>query len=310
MTMDALSDLLQSLRLKGGIYFNCELSAPWGMDIEQTSVAEFHIVVHGRCWLKVASEESRICLEEGDVVVFPHGHAHILLDAPQSVAASVEAVIGSQKTENYGPILYGGGGMPTHILCGYFEFDRKNHSPLLDALPSFIHIKGGDVTDLYWLQSTVNFIHHETRALGHGTEAVVNRLVELLFIQIMRAYIKQSSMPLGVLSAIADAKVGLALNALHQKPAYSWTLEALSQQTGMSRTAFSQRFRSLVGQTPLHYLTVWRMQKAKKMLESGKLTLPAIAEEVGYLSEASFSKVFKKWIGVSPGACRRDATKA
>lgn len=308
--MDALTDMLKSLRLSGGVYFRCELSAPWGMDIGQTSVAEFHVVARGSCWLKLTGEKSPICLEAGDVVVFPHGHAHVLLDAPESVALSMDAVIGSQKTENYGPVVYGGDGMPANILCGYFEFDRKIHSPLLDALPPFIHIKGADVTELSWLQTTINFICHETRASGYGTEAVVNRLVEVLFIQIMRVYITQSTMPLGILGAIADAKIGLALNVMHQKPEYNWTLGELAQQAGMSRTAFAQRFHTLAGQTPMYYLTMWRMQKAKTILESGNMAMSAIAEQVGYQSEASFSKAFKKHIGISPGACRRKDAKA
>jgi len=308
--MDALTDILKSLRLSGGVYFRCELTAPWGMDIGQTSVAEFHVVARGRCWLKLAGEELPICLEAGDVVVFPHGHAHVLLDAPESLALPAEVLIGSQKIEHYGPVVYGGGGVPANILCGYFEFDRKIHSPLLDALPPFIHIKGADATELSWLQTTINFICHETRASGHGTEAVVNRLVEVLFIQIMRAYITQSTTPLGVLSAIADDKVGLALNAMHQKPEYNWTLEELAQKAGMSRTAFSQRFHALAGQTPMHYLTMWRMQKARNSLESGNMTMLAIAEQAGYQSEASFSKAFKKYMGISPGACRRKIIKS
>jgi len=308
--MDALTDILKSLRLSGGVYFRCELSAPWGMDIGQTSVAEFHVVVRGNCWLKMADEEKPICLQTGDLVVFPHGHAHVLLDAPESVAQPAETIIGSQKIEHYGPVVYGNGGMLANILCGYFEFDRKNHSPLLDALPPFIHIKSTDTTELSWLQTTINFICHETRASGRGTEAMVNRLVEVLFIQIMRAYILQSTTPLGILGAIADHKTGLALNAMHQKPEYNWTLEELALLAGMSRTAFSQRFRTLAGQTPMHYLTMWRMQKAKQMLESSNISMMAIAEETGYQSEASFSKAFKKCTGISPGACRRKSIKA
>jgi AraC-like DNA-binding protein len=307
--MDALTDMLGSLRLSGGVYFRCVLSAPWGMDIGQTPVAEFHVIVSGSCWLKVAGEDKPICLEAGDVVVFPHGHAHVLLDAPESLALPAETIIGSQNIEHYGPVVYGNGGMTANILCGYFEFDRKINSPLLDALPSVIHIKGADAAELSWLQATINFICHETRASGHGTEAVVNRLVEVLFIQIMRAYITQSKMPLGILSAIADPKTGLALNAMHQKPEYNWTLDELAQQAGMSRTAFSQRFHALAGQPPMHYLTMWRMQKAKELLESGNVTMLAIAEQAGYQSEASFSKAFKKCMGMSPGACRRKVAK-
>lgn len=308
--MDALTDILRSIHLSGGVYFGCELSAPWGMDIEQTSVAEFHVVVRGSCWLTVTAQRDPICLQSGDIVVFPHGNVHMLQDALDSKALPAEELIGSQIIEDYGPVVYGRGGMLTNILCGYFEFDRKIHSPLLDALPPFIHIKGADATELSWLQTTINFICHETRTSRHGTEAIVNRLVEVLFIQIMRAYITQSTVPLGVLGAIADAKIGLALNAMHHKPEYNWTLVELAQQAGMSRTAFSQRFHALAGQTPMHYLTIWRMQKAKTMLESGNMTMPVIAEQAGYQSEASFSKAFKKCMGVSPGACRRKAARA
>ncbi|HEY3326659.1 MAG TPA: AraC family transcriptional regulator [Novimethylophilus sp.] len=305
--MDALTDILASMRLRGEVYFRCELSAPWGMDIDRTPVAEFHVVARGSCWLKMADMEKSICLEAGDVVVFPHGHAHVLLDAPDSVALPAEAIIGSRKIDRYGPVVYGSGGTTANILCGYFEFDRNVRYPLIDALPPLIHIQGADATEMSWLQTTINFICYETRAMRPGTEAVVNRLVEVLFAQIMRAYIAQTATPPGILGAIADAKVGLALNAMHLRPEYAWSLEELAQHAGMSRTAFTQRFHTLAGRTPMHYLTEWRMQKAKEMLISTSMTMPTIAERVGYQSEASFGKAFKKYIGVSPGACRREA---
>lgn len=305
--MDALSDILKSLRLRGGVYFRCELSAPWGMDIGQTPVAEFHVVARGSCWVKVAGEKNPVCLQTGDVVVFPHGDAHELLDAPTSVALPAEAIVGKQIVENYGPVVFGSGGASANILCGYFQFDRNIRSPLLDSLPPFIHIQGADATEFSWLQTTINFICHETRAVRPGTEAVVNRLVEVLFTQIMRAYIAQtaSTTQRGILGAIADPKIGLALNAMHQKPELNWSLEELAQTAGMSRTAFAQRFLALTGQTPMHYLTVWRMQKAEEMLVSSNMSMLDIAERIGYQSESSFSKAFKKCTGESPGACRR-----
>lgn len=304
--MDALTDILSSLHLGGGIYFRCELTAPWGMDIGETPVAEFHVVTRGTCWVKVAGEETPVCLNAGDLVVFPHGHAHLLLDAPESKAMPPAELIGEQTIENYGPVVYGPGGSPANILCGYFEFDRKVRSPLMDALPQFIHLKGTDATELSWLQTTINFISHEIRNTRPGTEAVVNRLVEVLFTQIMRAYIEQAETPLGILGAIADTKLGLAMNAMHQRPEHPWSLDALAQQAGMSRTAFSQRFQALTTQTPMHYLTLWRMQKAREMLATSNLSMLAIAEKVGYQSEASFGKAFKKCMGISPGACRRN----
>lgn len=303
--MDVLTDILQSLHLNGGIYFRCELSAPWGMDIGQTPVAEFHVITRGTCWVNVTGEAAPVCLNAGDLVLFPHGHAHLLLDALATKAISPAEMIGNQTIENYGPVIYGSGENPVNILCGYFEFDRTVQSPLLEALPPFIHLKGADATEFSWLQTTINFISHEIRNARPGTAAVVNRLVEVLFTQIIRAYIAQTETPSGILGAIADMKLGLALNAMHQHPEHFWSLDTLAQQAGMSRTAFAQRFQAKAKQTPMHYLTMWRMQKAKEMLASGNMSMLAIAEKVGYQSEASFGKAFKNCMGISPGACRR-----
>lgn len=306
--MDALTDILQSLHLNGGIYFRCELSAPWGMDIGQTPVAEFHVITRGTCWVNVTGETAPVCLNAGDLVLFPHGHAHLLLDALATKAIPPAEMIGNQTIENYGPVIYGSGDNPVNILCGYFEFDRTVQSPLLEALPPFIHLKGTDATEFSWLQTTINFISHEIRNARPGTAAVVNRLVEVLFTQIIRAYIAQTETPSGILGAIADMKLGLALNAMHQHPEHFWSLDTLAQQAGMSRTAFAQRFQAKAKQTPMHYLTMWRMQKAKEMLASGNMSMLAIAEKVGYQSEASFGKAFKNCMGISPGACRRQGS--
>lgn len=308
--MDALTDILRSMHLSGGIYFRCELSAPWGMDIGQTPVAEFHVITRGSCWIKIAGEDVPICLNAGDLILFPHGHAHLLLDALTTKAIPPAEMIGDMTIENYGPVIYGNGDNPANILCGYFEFDRKVPSPLLAAMPSFIHIKGTDATEFSWLQTTINFISYEIRNTRPGTAAVVNRLVEVLFTQIIRAYIANIETPPGVLGAIADPKLGLALNAMHQHPEHLWSVDMLAQQAGMSRTAFAQRFQAIAKQTPMHYLTMWRMQKAKEMLASSNMSMLAIAEKVGYQSEASFGKAFKSCMGVSPGTCRRKSSSA
>jgi transcriptional regulator GlxA family with amidase domain len=146
---------------------------------------------------------------------------------------------------------------------------------------------------------------HETRTAKPGAEAVVNRLAEVLFVQMVRAYIAQAEAPQGMLAAIADRQIGAALRHMHQALREPWTLARLAQQVGMSRSAFAARFSQLVGQTPLQYLTFWRMQKARELLSDTRLATAAIAERVGYQSEASFSKVFKKVIGTGPGTYRR-----
>lgn len=305
--MDALTDMMGSLHLGGGIYFRCELTAPWGMAIGETPVAEFHVVTRGTCWIKLDDEAELVCLNAGDLAVFPHGHAHLILDAPGSQAKTPAELIGNQSVESYGPVTFGGGGNLANVLCGYFEFDRKSGSPLLQALPAFIHLKGADATEFSWLQTTINFISHEVRHVRPGSAAVVNRLVEVLFTQIMRSYIEQAETPPGILGAIADSRLGLAINVMHQQPEHPWSVESLAGQAGMSRTAFAQRFHAIAGQTPMHYLTMWRMQKAREMLATSNLSMLTIAEKAGYQSEASFSKAFKKCMGISPGACRRKA---
>lgn len=304
--VDVLTDILRSLRLGGGVYFRCEFSAPWGMDIPPTPVAEFHVIVRGTCWLRLSGLKDPIPLHGGDLVAFPHGDAHALVDSPSGIALPPEQILEGQNLDNYGPVVYGGNGLPASILCGYFRFDRESRHPLVAALPPLIHIRQADSHEFTWLQTALNFMIHETRAARPGAEAVVDRLVEVLFIQMVRTYIQQSQTPLGIMAAISDKQIGAALHHVHRNPAHPWTLDALARHAGVSRSAFASRFNRLVGQTPMQYLTFWRMQKARELLADARLSTSAVAEQVGYLSEAAFSKAFKKVIGTGPGAFRRE----
>lgn len=307
--MDVLSDILRSLHLGGGVYFRCEFSAPWGMEIKPTPVAEFHVIVRGNCWLRMPDRSDPIPLQGGDLVAFPHGDAHSLVDAPEGVALPAEEIVQGQNLDHYGPVTYGGSGLPATVLCGYFQFDRDHPHPLVAALPSLIHIRGTDSYDFAWLQTALNFMIHETKTAKPGAEAVVNRLAEVLFVQMVRAHIAQSEAPPGMLAAIADKQIGAALQLMHQAPQHPWTLATLAQRVGMSRSAFAARFNQLVGHTPMQYLTFWRMQKARELLSETRLGTAAIAEQVGYQSEAAFSKAFKKIVGTGPGAYRRDPSR-
>jgi AraC-like DNA-binding protein len=303
--MDVFSDVLASIRLRGGVYFRCEMSAPWGMAIAPAEVAEFHVIVRGNCWMRIPDRKEPIALQAGDVVVFPHGGAHGLVDAPKRKELPAAEIIEGQNLDRYGPVMHGGGGLPASILCGYFEFDRDSLHPLVAALPPFIHLQGTEISEFAWLQNSINFMTHETLAARPGHEAVVSRLAGVLFVQIVRAYIAQAKSPPAMLAAIADRQAGLALELMHKEPSRSWTLESLARGAGMSRSALAVRFHALVGQTPMQYLTMWRMQLARKMLAETPLGTAAIAERVGYQSEAAFARAFKKAVGRGPGAYRR-----
>jgi AraC-like DNA-binding protein len=307
--MDVLSDVLTSIHLGGGVRFRCELSAPWGMAMKASRSAEFHVIVRGSCWLRIPGRSEPIALQGGDLVAFLHGKAHRLTDAPGRKARPAEEILEGQNVAHYGPVTYGGGGLPASILCGYFEFDRDALHPLVDALPPFIHLRGTDTSEVAWLQTALNFMIHETKAARPGAEAVVNRLAGVLFVQMVRAYIEQSKSPPAMLAAIADKRVGAALELMHQAPQDAWTLETLARRAGMSRSALAARFHQLVGKTPMQYLTLWRMQLARRFLGETRLGTAAIAERVGYLSEAAFRKAFKKAVGKGPGAYRRDVSR-
>jgi AraC-like DNA-binding protein len=307
--MDVLSDILRPLHLRGGVYFRCEFSAPWGMEMKPTARAEFHVVVRGNCWLRIAGHKDPIPLGSGDLVVLPKGNPHCLIDSPDSPARPAEEIAEGQNLDNYGPITYGGTGLPATVLCGYFEFDRSRPHPIVVALPELVHIRSTDSDDIAWLQAAVNFMIHETRAAKPGAELVVNRLVEVLFVQVIRAYLQQAHTPPKIWTAIADRQIGAALQAMHQTPQDAWTLETLARKVALSRSAFAARFSALVGETPLRYLTSLRMQKAQELLQGGRLSMAAIAGEAGYQSEPAFSKAFKKVVGKAPGSYRRSASQ-
>jgi AraC-like DNA-binding protein len=307
--MDVLSDILGSVHLRGGIHFRCEFAAPWGMAMQDTGDAPFHVVVRGNFWLRMPARRDLIPLHAGDLIVLPHGGAHALLDAPDGAPRPVAEVIAGQSLDGYGPVVNDGEGAPASILCGYFRFDRDPPHPLLDALPELIHIQGADSHDLAWLQSSLNFMIQETRTAKPGAEAVVDRLAAVLFIQVLRAYIERSDSPPGMLAAFADRRIGAALELMHRQPQDPWTLEKLARRIGLSRSLFAARFHQLVGRTPLQYLTFWRMQLARTQLAATALPIALIAERAGYGSEASFSKTFKKVVGVAPGQYRRRAER-
>ena len=302
--MDVLADILESVRLGGGVRFQCDMGAPWGMGLPPGQAAEFHLLVRGNAWLRVPGTAQPIALQGGDFVAVLGGGAHSLSDRPDGPVPPIEQLVDQQHLAGYGPVRFGGGGLPTQLLCGYFTFDRSNLHPLLSALPAVIHLRAGELPQASWLQTTLQFMQHETQSGRPGAEAVVNRLVGVLFIQMVRRHFEQSPQKAGVLAGMADRHVGKSLELMHQSPQSNWSLETLARQVGLSRSAFATRFHQLVGQTPMYYLTVWRMQLARQLLAEGTLSTAAIASRVGFESAPAFAKAFKRMTGKTPGAIR------
>jgi AraC-like DNA-binding protein len=318
VSTDALSDVLHAVRLKGAVYFAVDAYAPWVAEAPPASelaphlmpgvehVIEYHVVTRGSCWGGIVDEPA-ICLEAGDVIVFPQGDAHVMSSAP-GMRGEPELHFEHALPPNQLPIAItknGGGTHRSEIVCGFLGCDARPFNPMLANLPRVIHIRkssaGGDVLDQFGQLALA-----ESTARRSGSESVLARLSELLFIEVVRRYV--ATLPpdsTGWLAGLRDDCVGRALGTLHERPAHPWTLNELAQSVGASRSVLAERFAQFVGVPPMQYLTQWRMQLAATHLAGTTANLAEIAERVGYGSEAALSHAFKRWVGVAPAVWRQ-----
>ena len=318
MTTDVLSDVLRAVRLTGAVYFDFELSSPWVAEAPSSStvaskvmpgaqrVIEYHVVARGTCWGHAVGHEP-IRLREGDLIVFPQGDPHVMSSAPGMRAAVDMSIFARPSTQL--PLVYelgGGGPERTRLVCGFLGCDDRPYNPLLSALPTVIHLQGaGPGATTGWLGTLLNIAVAESGSARAGGENVLSRLSELMFVEAVRRYLDGlPSDQLGWLAGVRDPIVGQALAAIHSQPREVWTVERLARFAGMSRSVFAERFTTMVGQPPMQYLALWRMQLASRLLLDGG-AVAAVANAVGYDSEAAFSRAFKKLVGRSPLLWRR-----
>lgn len=299
---DALSDILRLIRLKGCVYFQSDFSSPWGMEMGSGPYAQYHVVVRGQCWLTMGGAHHR--LATGDVVLLPRGDAHALVDDPAAITTPGMDVLTAIQS---GRQPFQGGETTARLLCGHFEFDRKMNHPFVRDLPSLIHIKGAGNEQTSWLEAVTPLLVGATGKDQPGTDTIVERLAEVLLIQVLRSYLLDQSGEHGFLAALGDKRINGALKFIHAGADRDVTLADIARAVGMSRSGLAVRFKELVGDTPMNYLTNWRMLKAKEFLKSGDLPLMEVAERVGYTSEAAFSRAFKREHNQTPGAFRRSA---
>jgi AraC-like DNA-binding protein len=311
--MDVLTDVLEAARMKSGLYGRLELTAPWGLSFDR-GAPHFCVVTRGTCWLHVDVEGTAdpIQLGGGDLVFLPKGSPHAIKDAPATPALPVEQALGScdraRENQPDGIVRYGGGGAATTLVAGYFSTEKGAPNLLFDSLPPVVHVKGDAGTTVRWLEANLQFVASEMASGEPGFETIVSRLADILVVQAVRAHLAQTGGGCkGWLKALIDPQIGRALSLIHEKPEDDWTVESLASKVGMSRSAFAARFAQLVEAPPLTYLTRWRMQKASRLLETSHAGVAEVAKRVGYDAEAAFSKAFKRWIGVAPGAYRRRA---
>jgi AraC-like DNA-binding protein len=318
VTADVLSDVLRAVRLTGAVYFDFELSSPWVAEAPPSReiagkvmpgaqrVIEYHLLARGTCWAHAIGQEP-MRLHEGDLIVFPQGDAHVLSSAPGMRAAPDMSVFARPSSTL--PIVYelgGGGSERARVVCGFLGCDERPYNPLLTALPSVIHLSAaGPQAPIGWLGTLLNIAVKESGSARAGGENVLARLSELMFVEAVRRYLE--TLPpaqTGWLAGLRDPVVGQALAALHGQPSEPWTVERLARLVGLSRSVFAERFMEMVGQPPMQYLALWRMQLAARLLVEGG-HVAAVAGAVGYESEAAFSRAFKKLVGQAPATWRR-----
>jgi AraC-like DNA-binding protein len=305
-TADPLAEALDLLRLNGTLFCRSELSAPWGIELPPIEgCMMLHLMTAGRCWLLVEGEAPRL-LQQGSLALVPRDRGHRMVSALDADAEPLFDIPVERLSERYEILRHGGGGESAQAICVVVRYDPVAAEHLLKFLPGVIQVDAWEDDAGGWLQNTLRFIAREAKDLRPGGETVITRLADVLIIQTIRSWVESAQdSTVGWLAAMRDEQVGQALIAVHREPQRAWTVELMAREAGMSRSAFSARFTDLVGDTALRFLTQWRMRLAHIRLRSTTDPLFAVAEGVGYESEASFCRAFKRVFGVAPGSVRR-----
>jgi len=306
--VDAFTQFLDLLRLRGRLFGRLEFTAPWGFTFPGNK-GIFIVVNRGACFLSVNEDHHVLVpLVDGDFVFLPAPHSYSLRDSPETPLRSVLEISSPEAFWQSRLIRHDGGGTPTSLIAGCFNFATPVGDWLSNDLPAIIHVRASDLHDTPDFQAALQLIVTETVQDSPGSTVIVDRLAEVLFIQAMRLRIKvppTEGKP-SWLQALSDPRLGAALRLMHSEPGRAWTVPELADRVSMSRSAFAARFRKLVGVTPLEHLTRWRMVYAAGLMrDQPSQKIAAIASMVGYETEGAFGKIFRRIMGSSPAAYRK-----
>jgi AraC-like DNA-binding protein len=318
--MDALSEALGSVRMTGAIFYDAICTAPWGFAVPQIQdvahvlapgtecLVGYHLVAEGRALVQLEGAVE-VALAAGDVVIFPHGDPHAVSNGRPASLIDSRASIRSNLAGSPTPYRIGGGGEATRFVCGYFGCERHAARLFLAGLPRVIRIGvRGDGAGA-WLQNSIGYLLSESASSRPGHAALLSKMAEALFIETLRRYMEE--MPaeqIGWLAGARDPVVGATLAQLHRRPSHPWTLPGLSKEVGAARSVVAERFTRFLGEPPMTYLARWRLQLAARLLQTTRKNVLEVALEVGYDSEASFNRAFKREFGLPPAKFRRTQT--
>lgn len=318
--MDAFSEILSGVKLNGAVFFNAEFSSPWGFSVppsKQMFVANtlapgaahfllYHLVVDGSAFVEMADGET-LELKSGDVVIFPNGDAHHMSSKGNKPPFPNYGINDKIKARDLSPLHAGGGGPTSRFVCGYMTCDPHISRPILNGLPPVFKVNIRTDRSGQWLESSILHLVDEAVSGRVGSEAMLAKLSEALFVDTLRRYV--AGLPeqqRGWLTGARDPIVGKSLGLMHRRVAHPWTIASLADEVGISRSALVQRFTRYLSEPPMAYLTRWRLQLAARSLETTSRGVAEIASDVGYESEAAFNRAFKREFGRPPGRFRSD----
>ena len=321
--MEVLSEVLKAVKLDGAMFYNAEFSAPWcARSIDARTVTSyispnsqqviiFHLLTEGRGYAYVEGDDRPVLLNAGDILIVPHGDAHILGNGPSVTPVGREQVLEQVLSQGLKVSRMGGGGELTKFICGYMSCDPQLSRVFLGGLPPIMKVNIRDDPSGQWLENVIRFSVDNAHVSRPGGETVLAKLSEVLFVETLRRYIAQLPQEqTGWLAGVRDLEVGKALALMHRAPANPWTIAALANQVGISRSVLADRFRRYLSKTPIAYLTCWRLQLGAQMLKSTSSGVAQIAAEVGYESEPSFNRAFKRAFGLPPARFRTQSRSA
>lgn len=320
--MDALSEVLKVVKLDGAIFYNAEFSSPWcfvspGSRILAPLLAPgaahviiFHLLVEGRGFARL-KQGNRISLEAGDIVVFPHGDPHFVENGARTKALDDLDELKRVLSQGLKRVQLGGGGEVTKFVCGYMACEPRIARILLAGLPPVFKVNIRNDAAGRWLENSIRFAVSENDISTAGSEAVLAKLSEALFIETLRRYIAMlPEWQTGWLAAARDPRVGKVLAMMHRYPARPWTIVDLASEAGLSRSVLAERFRHFLGEPPMSFLTRWRLQLGAQKLIATSYSVAQVALEVGYESEPAFNRAFKREFGLPPARFRSEAKSA
>jgi AraC family transcriptional regulator, alkane utilization regulator len=335
--MDVLSDTLRAVRLTGAVFLNAVLPAPWSIEsaapaelaeylsLPSDCIALFHIAVRGHSWFTV-SGHAPVAVGAGDAIILPHSSPHVMSSTFNLPTIPMRSLLPPLPPGEVATVAGNGSGEATQFVCGFLHCDLR-FNPLIGALPEVIVLHPSDdrveaeasgrnavsaptvmpVRPGDWLATTMRHTVEEALSGGPGNSDMLARLSEILFFEVIRQYMQRlpAAHP-GWLAGVRDPIVGQVLRLVHAHPEYAWTVESLAYAVAVSRSTLAERFTTLIGEAPISYLAVWRMQLAKHLLKHTNFSLSEVAGRVGYESDEAFNRAFKRHVGQSPAAWRAD----